>query len=345
MRMRDEFGSLYTDEDFAALFPSRGQPAESPWRLALVSVMQYVEHLSDRQAADAVRGRIDGKYALSLDLTDPGFDASVLSEFRTRVLAGGVEEQFLNLMLTLFRERKLLKARGRQRTDSTHVLAAIRALSRLQCVHEAMRSVLNTLAVVAPGWVCKHGDPAWVKRYERRLDDARLPESTEKRRELAENIGRDGQTLLSAVFAFMAPPWLREIPAVETLQPMWVQQYVVQDDVLRWRTEEDGLPPSAVFLSSPYDLDAHLAKKGTTMWIGSKAHLTETCEEDMPHLIINVETSSGPIADGEMTPTVHQSLEEKDLLPETHMAEELRHSITARVGGYLAARALPSGAA
>jgi transposase len=92
MRMRDEIGTIYRDEAFATLFPARGKPAEAPWRLALVTVMQYVEGLSDQQTADAVRGRIDWKYTLSLELVDPGFDDSVLSEFRTRLIAGGAEE-------------------------------------------------------------------------------------------------------------------------------------------------------------------------------------------------------------------------------------------------------------
>jgi transposase len=150
MRMRDALGAIYADEAFASLFPARGQSAESPWRLALVTIMQYVEGLSDVQAADAVRGHIDWKYALSLELDDPGFDASVLSEFRTRLLEGGAEERLFTLMLDAFRERKLLKARGRQRTDSTHVLAAVRAINRLQCVGEALRHALNALAVAEP---------------------------------------------------------------------------------------------------------------------------------------------------------------------------------------------------
>src|SRR5947199_5530204 len=125
LRMRDQIGTIFNDPMFTPLFPIRGQPAESPWRLALITVMQFVENLSDRQAADAVRGRIDWKYALSLELTDPGFDASVLSEFRGRLVAGGAEQTLLDTMLARFKERGLLKARGRQRTDSTHVLAAI----------------------------------------------------------------------------------------------------------------------------------------------------------------------------------------------------------------------------
>src|SRR5687767_10660111 len=117
MTMRDELGRLYDDAAFATLFPARGQPAAPPWRLALILVMQFAEGLSDRQAADAVRARIDWKYALGLDLADPGLDASVLSEFRSRVVAGGVERVLLDALLARFRERGLLKAGGRQRTD------------------------------------------------------------------------------------------------------------------------------------------------------------------------------------------------------------------------------------
>src|SRR6266567_8391390 len=117
MQMRDVLGSIYSDEDFTALFPKEGQPAEAPWRLALVTVMQFVENLPDRQAADAVRGRIDWKYLLGLELADPGFDASVLCEFRTRLVQGGAEHLLLDAVLALCKERGWLKARERQRTD------------------------------------------------------------------------------------------------------------------------------------------------------------------------------------------------------------------------------------
>ena len=130
LRMRDAFGALFADHEFAALFPTRGQPAAAPWRLALVTMMPYVEAFSDRRAADAVRSRIDWKYALSLELTDPGFDSTVLSEFRTRFVAGAAEQRLLDALLAQCRERKWLKARGRQRTDSTPVLARVRAVNR-----------------------------------------------------------------------------------------------------------------------------------------------------------------------------------------------------------------------
>jgi len=175
MQMRDVLGSISTDEDFADLFPKDGQPAEAPWRLALVTVMQFVENLSDQQAADAVRGRLDWKYLLGLELTDAGFDASVLSEFRARLIDQHAEERLLEKMLTLFQQKGWLKARGRQRSDSTHVLAKIRALNRVLCVWETMRAALNSLAVVAPDWLRTHSQQEWVERYGPRSEDSRSP--------------------------------------------------------------------------------------------------------------------------------------------------------------------------
>jgi transposase len=130
-RLRDEFSALYEDEDFRALYPARGQPGLAPWRLALATVLQFLEHLSDRQAADAVRARIDWKYALGLELTDPGFHFSVLAEFRARLVTGGAEHLLLDRMLERFKARGLVKAGGKQRTDSTHVLAAVHDLHLL----------------------------------------------------------------------------------------------------------------------------------------------------------------------------------------------------------------------
>ena len=130
LQIRDTLGSIYQDNTFASLFSKRGQPAQAPWQLALVYVMQFMENLSDRQAADAVRARIDWKYALSLPLSNPGFDYSVLSEFRDRLIAGNAEQLLLDKLLEQLREKKLLKGHKRQRTDSTHVLGAIRSLNR-----------------------------------------------------------------------------------------------------------------------------------------------------------------------------------------------------------------------
>ena len=214
MKIRDELGTIYQDEQFAPLFPTRGQPAEAPWRLALVCVFQFIEGLSDRQTADAVRSRIDWKYVLGLELTDPGFDFSVLSEFRARLIAGGLEQLLLDTMLVQFKQRGWLKERGAQRTDSTHVLAAVRVLNRLETVGETLRAALNALAAAAPDWLLKQVEPEWFERYGRQVEEYRLPKGQTARQSYAATVGADGSRLLSAVYSSEAPAWLREIPAV-----------------------------------------------------------------------------------------------------------------------------------
>ena len=325
MQVRDALGTIYQDEAFADLFSKRGRPAEAPWRLALVSVLQFAEGLPDRKAADAVRGRIDWKYALGLELTDPGFDASVLTEFRARLVTGNVERLLLDALLECCRERGWLKAGGRQRTDSTHVLAAVRALNRIEVVTETMRHALDSLAVTAPEWLVTVAASEWAERYARRVEDDRLPAGKEAREGLALVIGADGHLLLDAVDAVDAPAWLREIPAVVTLRRVWVQQFYREgdgaDERLFWRTDRQGIPPASVFISSPYDPDAHLARKRTTQWVGYKVHLTETCEDDTPNLITHVETTPAPVADGALTPAIHAALEDKQLLPGQHLLD------------------------
>ncbi len=159
LRVGDVLGCVYQDRQFATLFHRRGQPAEAPGRLALATVLQFMEGLSDRQAADAVRARIDWKYALGLDLTDCGFDHTVLSEFRTRLIQGKLELILLDTLLERAQALGLLRQRGKQRTDSTHVLAAVRTMNRLERVGETLRATLNSLAVAAPEWLRAVADP------------------------------------------------------------------------------------------------------------------------------------------------------------------------------------------
>jgi transposase len=320
LRLADELDTLFTDDAFLALFPIHGQPALPPWRLALVTVLQFAEGLSDRQAAEAVRSRIDWKYVLRLELTDPGFDASVLSEFRGRLIAGAAESLLFDTLLTWCRNRQLVKARGRQRTDSTHILAAVRALNRIEVVGETMRHALNILAVVAPDWLRAVSPAEWRDRYVRRAEDDRLPTTHAARAALALTIGNDGWRLLAAVNHAEAPPWLREIPAVTILRRVWIQNYLWDGTQLQWR-ETDNIPPTAQFISSPYDAEAHYARKHTTQRVGYKVHLTETCEDDRPHLITNVATTIGPQADGAATPRIHEALQQRDLLPRTHIVD------------------------
>ncbi|MFL5660341.1 MAG: transposase, partial [Ktedonobacteraceae bacterium] len=258
LKLRDVLGTIYEDEQFADLFPQRGQPAEAPWRLALVCVMQFLEGLSDRQAADAVRGRLDWKYLLGLELSDPGFDHSVLVEFRQRLLSGKRDLLLFDLLLTRLREGGYLKARGRQRSDSTHVLAKIRALNRIEGVGETFRAVLNSLAVAAPEWLKAHLQAEWVDRYGHRIEDYRLPSGKQAREDYAVVIGKDGAGILSAIYATEAPAWLREIPAVQTLRRVWVQNFSWEEGELHWR-DASNVPAAGQCIDSPYDPQAHYA--------------------------------------------------------------------------------------
>jgi transposase len=251
-----------------------------------------VEGLTDRQAADAVRSRIDWKYALGLELTDPGFDFSVLSEFRSRLIEGGLERQLLDLMLSGLIEKGLLKTPTRQRTDSTHVLAAIRTLSRLEMVGETLRYALNTIASVAPDWLQEIvPNPDWYERYGQRFQDYRLPSKVEERSLKASEIGTDGVYLLDSIWSATAPSWLRQVEAVEILRQVWLQQFYVENGTVQFRAAANCSPQSQV-INTPYDCDAKRGNKRTTTWIGYKVHLSEICDADAPHLITHVETTA-----------------------------------------------------
>ncbi|HKO25442.1 MAG TPA: IS1182 family transposase [Chloroflexota bacterium] len=324
MHLRDTLGLLYKDADFAALFPTRGQPAEAPWCLAVVTVLQFVEGLADRPAADAVRARIDWKYALGLELTDAGLHYSVLSEFRARVVAGGREAHFLDALLRACKARGWLKARGRQRTDSTHVLGVVRALNRLILVGETLRHALAILAEVAPDWLRGQIRPEWGERYGRRYDEMRLPKEPAARQVLAEEIGRDGYVLLAALYAPGAPTWLRAVPAVETLRRVWVQQYYRDAaGTAHWRTEGDGgLPPAALQINSPYDTQTRYSVKRRTSWAGYKVHVTETCDEDTPHLLTDGQTTVATTQDVEVSGPVQEARAAKGVPPREHLLAE-----------------------
>lgn len=333
MKIRDELGPIFEDEQFVDLYPSLGQPAASPGRLALVTVMQYVENLTDRQAADAVRGRINWKYALGLELSDPGFHYSVLSEFRARLVAGGAEQILLEKMLEQCQAKGLLEGKSKQRTDSTHIVAAIRQLNRLEMVGETMRRALDDLAQVAPDWLKPHIQPEWIERYGKRVDIYRLPKSKAKRDALAQAIGQDGHYVLTAIYDEATPAELRTLPSIETLRRVWVQQYYVDEDDTHWRTKKKwGHPPARHMIASPDEPDARYAARYSTVWTGYKVHLTETCDPDQPRLITHVETTPATTHDVKVTEKIHDDLTSKDLLPDEHFVD----------GGYLEADLLLS---
>jgi transposase len=323
IRLRDELGPLFRDEDFAKLYPDRGQPGWSPWRLALVTVMQYMENLTDRQAANAVRARMDWKYALGLSLEDAGFDYSVLSEFRQRLLKGEKEELLLERILKAAEEKGLLEGKQTQRTDATWAVAHIRRMNRLEMVGETVRRVLDDVAQVAPDWLREHMQPEWGERYGRRVEMYRLPKSKAGQAELATAIGKDGYALLDAILRGEdTPPGLSELWSVEVLRRIWVQQYYRAEERVTWRSKEkEGLPPAALMIGSPDDVEARYAGKRGFYWTGYKCHYTETCDPDQPRLVTHVETTPATTHDAQVIPTIQRDLQARGRAPQRQLAD------------------------
>jgi transposase len=334
VQMRDVLGSIYTDEQFADLFAVRGRPVVPPWRLALVTVMQFAEGLSDRQAAEAVRVRIDWKYALGLELADPGFDYSVLCEFRARLVQGSAEQRLLDALLEACRAHGLLKARGRQRTDATHVLGALRVLSRLERVAETLRAALNALAREAPEWLQERVPSDWYERYGRRIEEYRLPRAQAEREAYTRQVGSDGAWLLAQLAHPETPAALNALPEVGLLQQFWQQEYAVNAQGGYDLKDPKAVAAASEHLESPYEPQARFATKRGMHWTGYKVHLTETCDEELPHLLTQVSTTIAPATDVAQLIPIQEALAARDLLP----AQQLVDASYVRARNVLASR-------
>jgi len=325
----DEIGHIFRDEDFQDLYAVDGAPALSPAQLVLVLIFQALEGLSDREAAEAVQARMDWKYALHLDLEDAGFDASVLSEFRSRLVRHEASQRVLDRVLERMRALSLLKERGRQRTDSTYVLSATRTLSRLELVMETMRLVLEEMAITAPGWLKEVAQPHWVKRYSLVWRGSRLPKSKTKRAELAASVGEDGAYLLEAISQEGAPEELEGLPTVQVLKKVWEQQYEKGNEGWRWRPG-GTLPAGANLIDTPHDLEVRYTNRKGKAWRGYRVHFTESCEPDYPRLITHVEVTTATKPDIAAVEPIHQALKRRDCLPQKHLMD----------AGYVAAHTL-----
>ena len=288
-----------------------------------MTVLQFREGLSDRQAAEAVRARIDWKYLLALDLTDPGFDRSVLCEFRGRLLDNKAVDRLLAGVLDAARADGLLKARGRQRTDSTHVLAAIRALNRLELVGETLRATLNDIAVAAPNWLRALAPPEWHERYDRRVEDMRLPEVGPKRDAYVVQVGTDGLRLLDALATTNVPTEVVTLPVVETLRRVWERHFERAKDGpdghVQLRPAQGRGPGDRV--ESPYDIEARFRAKTGTNWTGYMVHYTETCDAGAPRLVVHADTTPANVHEAPRTAPIHDALVAKGLAPSEHLVD------------------------
>jgi transposase len=242
------------------LFPTHGQPACAPWRLALVTVFQFMENLTDRQAADAVRDRLAWKYALSLELTDTGFDHTVLSEFRSRLVEGNAEQRLLDLLLERCREGGWRK-RPRKATHRLHPRSGQGPCTQPHLVRGSDDGLRVERAL---GGSARLGSRPRASRVGRALwGTARtrtFAESEEQERiAYANQVGADGWMLLAALEASATPDWMKTLPAISTLRTMWEQQFEPREQGGQWRAEPAF--PAAQLISSPYDLEARNGKK------------------------------------------------------------------------------------
>ena len=309
--LHTEFGAIYDDEQFADLYAkNRGRRVEvAPWRLALVTVMQSMEGLSDRQAADAVRRCMDWQYALSLELSDPGFNFTLLHDFRERLVRHEGAQQLLDRLLETCKARGWIKTRGKQRTDATHGLAAIRTLNRLELVLETLRAALNQLSEADATWVRGWVPLEWYESYGPRAASFRLPKDKSKRDALAVQIGAAGYTLMDAIYSRDDAHHLRGLPDLEVLRCIWIQQYSrctePRMEEVRWRQNNEE-PPAALRIQSPYDLAVRYCTKRDTEWVRDKTHLRATCDEGYPNLIPPGLTTLSTTPDDVMGPPIQQ---------------------------------------
>lgn len=244
----------------------------------------------------------------------------MLSDFRARLVEHAQEEHIFELLVERLNGLGFLRAGGRQRTDSTQVPAAVRALNRAEFVGEVMRSALNALAACEPGWLAAWAPAAWQQRYGERVDAYRLPDGETARAGHLIQVGADGYRLLERIYDRGAPARLRQVPAVQVLREAWIQQYYRTGGEVRVRQSKD-LPPGRLRLASPYDPEARYGVKRGTGWVGYKVHLTETCDDDTPHLITHVATTDATVEDSQLTAVVWDDLAARELLPAEHAVD------------------------
>lgn len=314
----DHLYAKYRDADYADLYPAEGQPGLSPVDLAFVTAFQCLEDLADRGAAEAVRLRLDWKYALHLPLEDPGFNFSVLSEYRARLVKHQAEGRVFEALLGDLQALGLLKRRGRQRTDSLAILTRVRELNRLELVVETLRVALRAVLARDPAWTRATVPPTWEARYGARCVAERLSDT--ERAVFQTETGCDGQWFLEQLAAASTPPELRQLPEVQVLGTVWAQQYEVCAGAVVFCAP--GPYDGVTRIQSPHDPDARYSKKHDQEWCGNKLQVTETDDEDLPHLITDIAITSSVEGDQQALGAIQGRQAERDVLPSERLADQ-----------------------
>jgi len=301
----------FQEQDYADLYSPEGKPAISPVILAFVTVFQFMEKLPDRQAAESLRMRMDWKYALRLPLTYEGFDYSVLSEFRDRLLEHEAEGRVFEQLVREFRAMGLIKERGRQRTDSIAMLMSVRRLSRLELVVETLRLAVGASLKADREWAEQVIPPSWEERYGERFVLQR--HRREEWEEHDKHVGEDGEWFLARVEGAGAPAEIRSLPEVQVLKTVWAQQFRETEGKIVYQagTSYDGHTQ----IQTPHDPEARYSRKRIQEWVGGKVQVSETDDEGYPHIITDIAGTCSSKTDYEALPEIQQRLEERECLP------------------------------
>jgi len=301
----------YRDEDFADLYHKEGKPALSPVLVALVLVLQALENLSDRKAAIAVECHLKWKYALHLPLDDHGFDASVLCEFRKRLLTHSAEARLFDQVLTQMQALGLLTPHGIQHTDSLALYSRARDLGRLELVFETMRYTLRALLKADAEWLRAAIPQEWVTRYRHHCRAER--QSDEERATLTGVIGDDGARLLNRVDADDAPSGVKELHMLSVLRTLWQQQFETVEGQVQFRPK--GGIGGGERIETPYDDEARWSEKRGSGWVGYKLQVTETDDADKPHLITDIAVTPATQYDSTALPDIRARQQARGVLP------------------------------
>lgn len=307
--------SFLPEEELTSMYAPGGRSGISPVVLSLVTIFQYLENIPDRVAAAWVTTRLDWKYALHLPLEDSGFHYSDLCNYRKRLLAHGKESLLFEEVLHKIEALGFLKKRGYQRTDSTHVLAVVRQLSRLENLSEGLRMALKAIEQ-ADGAFYKAKLPAlYREHWSKPLSDY---EMTDAERNVAlERVGADMHWLLEFLSTNRAS-FLR-LPELEVVQTLFSQHFILQAQGVSLRTE---VTPGKEKIQTPHDPEARYATKRGKGWTGYKVHITETAnEKGEVNFITDVTTTNACERDSETLPRIHQQLEERSRKPKAHCVD------------------------
>lgn len=297
---------------FQGLYAEEGRPGVSPIILALVTIFQFWEDLPDRKACEQAVKRIDWKYALRQELTWLGFHFSDLCRFRERLLAHRASEALFEGVLAYLSERGYLRKRGKQRTDSTHVLAQVARLSQVELKWESLRMALTDLLSVHAQWALHTLGADFVRTYSQSRATYRISQAALE--ELDRQLVQAGLELLKAVESANQPEW-RDLPYVRLLYAVFEQQQVCFPAEVWAAWEASSRPTDSGLIQSPHEPEARYGEKRGQGWVGYKTHITESIEPEGRHFITDVLVALAPQHDSLALDRIQQRLIARDVCP------------------------------